>query len=497
LPFPIEANAVPDRRTFLKWITAGAASPFLASCDRQPGYKISQKARNILFISIDDLNDWVGVLGGHPDVQTPNLDAFAKDSLLFTNAHCPAPLCNASRVATLTGVRPSTSGVYFNYQRFRESDYLKSAKTIPGFFRKQGYHCEGAGKILHHEPDEISWDAYHPSLHKNLFPHPIIEKRLPDTGMPKWQNGFDWHPLQTDDTSMSDAKIASIISGLIGNGFTKPTFLGCGIYRPHLPWYVPQHYFDQYPLDSITLPNVKQDDQDDLPVIARQLTKETRHRLIIKNKLWKQAVQGYLASISFADKHFGTVVQALKASPHWEDTIVVLWSDHGWHLGEKLHWTKYALWERATRVPLMIRVPGSINNGKTCDAPVNLIDIFPTLSDLCGFEANPLAEGSSLLPLLEYPLTKHDTPSLSTYGKNNHAVRSRQWRYIRYHDGTEELYSHLNDPNEWDNLALDPEYNDIKQKLQSFLPTVNAENSPISNNGLKAYKDYLRRFNLD
>ncbi len=427
---------------------------------------------NVLFIAVDDLNDWTGCLGGHPDVKTPHLDALAARGVLFRNAHCPAPLCNASRAALMTGIRPSTSGIYTNDQPWRKSPVLKDAVTLPQHFMAHGYKAMASGKIYHGGfPDPASWQEYWPSQENNIPKSPELKKIMPGGSA-----HFNWGPLDVSNEKMGDWQVADWVIGQLNKKHDKPFFLGCGFQRPHLPWHVPQKYFDMYPLDKVTLPNVKEDDLDDVPEIGKQIANpDGDHKRVMDNNAWRQAVQGYLACISFVDDCIGRVVEGLDNSPNRDDTIVVLWSDHGWHLGEKLHWRKFALWEEATHYVLLFVVPGVTSAGGQCDAPVNLLDIYPTLIELCALKPNEKLEGISLLPLLKDPAAEWEKPTLTTFERNNHSIRSKRWRYIRYKDGTEELYDHSKDEMEWDNLAGKPEYDDVKKDLQRWLPAVNAE----------------------
>ena len=256
----------------------------------------------------------------------------------------------------------------------------------------------------------------------------------------------------------------------------KPLFLSVGIYRPHVPWYAPQKYFDRFPLESIQLPKHLDEDVTDLPEAAREMVKSEWHEWIVANKQWKKAVQGYLASLSFADDMVGELLTALDNGPLADSTTVILWGDHGYHLGQKQHWEKFALWENTTRVPLMVVAPKHTKPKTKCDTPVSLLDLYPTLVDLCGLELPPQTlEGKSFLNLLTKPGTKSQRVAITTQGQNNHAVRSSQHRYIQYADGTEELYDHANDPHEWTNLAAEKQYSEIKKRLATFIPTVNEE----------------------
>lgn len=466
-----------DRRAFLtRSLTqvsgTALAAGVLANCaHRPPPAGREPVGPNVLFIAVDDLNDWAGCLGGHPDAKTPHIDALAERGVLFTNAHCPAPLCNASRAALMTGIRPSTSGVYSNSQPWRNSPVLADAVTLPQHFMAHGYAALGSGKIYHGRfPDPPSWQEYWPSKLITMPPSPALK----DTA-PGGRKHFNWGPVEVPNEEMGDWQVADWVSSQLQARHDAPFFLGCGIFRPHLPWHVPPKYFDLYPLEEITLPNVKEDDLEDVPEMGRRFANPGGdHARVMDNNAWRQAVQGYLASISFADDCVGRVIGALDNSPYRGNTIIVLWSDHGWHLGEKLHWRKFALWEEATRNVLMMAGPG-IAPGERCAAPVNLLDIYPTLIDLCGLDPKEELEGDSLRPLLEAPQADWGRPTLTTFGRNNHSVRSARWRYTRYADGTEELYDHAVDAMEWNNLALDRRYEKVKNWHRTWLPERNAE----------------------
>jgi len=465
------------RRDFIKTLGLGAAAaaagPFchsLAAGERHP---------DVLFIAIDDLNDWTGCLGGHPGVMTPNLDRLAGRGVLFTSAHCAAPSCNPSRAALMTGIRPSTSGVYTNNQPWRKSGVLADAVTLPQHFMAHGYRAAASGKIYHGGyPDPASWNDCWPSKTRCKPDDPMPMNR-PLNGIPKTAH-FDWGPVDAEPNGMGDWQVADWVSGRLQESRSEPLFLGCGFYRPHLPWYVPQKYFDLYPLEAITLPSVDENDLDDVPAAGRKMAKPERdHARVIEHGQWRRAVQGYLASISFVDECVGRVIDALDASPRADDTIIVLWSDHGWHLGEKLHWRKFALWEEATHNMLLFVAPGVTRPGGRCSRPVGLINVYPTLIDLCSLSPRGELEGLSLVPLLKDPGAAWERPALTTHGRNNHSVRSERWRYIRYADGSEELYDHAEDEFERRNLALDPGYASVKEELVRWLPGTNAPDSPV------------------
>ena len=432
---------------------------------------------NVLFICIDDLNDWTGFLGGHPDAKTPRLDQLASQSVVFSRAFCPAPACNPSRASILTGIRPSTSGVYFNPQPWRSSPILKDILTLPQYFREHGYVVKGSGKTFHGSfPDSASWDEYWPSFTQQKPPDPMPENR-PINGIPNTRH-FDWGPVDVAKEEMGDWQVADWVIDQLNRDHEKPFFLACGFFRPHLPWYVPQEYFDRFPLDDITLPVVMENDTVDIPEAGKVLINFQDHKNVTKYNQWEKAVQGYLASGNFVDECVGRVVDALENSKFKDNTIIVLWSDHGWNLGEKHHWRKFALWENTTRTLFLVKAPGISGNGSVCSSPVNLLDVYPTLVELCGLPPNSKNEGTSVVPLLESPEQIREVASVTTYGKDKHAVRLRNWRYIQYNDGSEELYNMEKDPNEWTNLALDPESEAIIMEMKNHLPELNVESIP-------------------
>lgn len=486
-----------SRREFLNTLGYGAAaagfSSILMACGGKP-----QKP-NVLFIAIDDLNDWANCLGGRPGVITPNLDRLAKRGVLFTNAHCSAPACNPSRTSLFTGIRPSTSGVYHNSHHWRESPVLKNAVKIPEHFGAHGYNTIGGGKLFHclswirtaygvDENDFDVWDEYFPSKSRSipdsLWPGGAMEDeegtvRWPplagrDTeGRPSYF--FDWGPLEETDNKMADTKVVDWAVAELARRHDKPLFMGIGIFRPHIPWFVPKKYFDLYPLDSIELPHIVENDLEDCSEVGKGFCRRKWQEWILKNDMWKEAVRAYLASISYADAQLGRLLDALDRGPLARNTIIVLWSDHGMHIGEKEHWEKFTLWEESTRVPLIWVAPGTTNPGSRCDHPVSLLDVYPTLVDLCGLTQLSHLEGQSLRPwLLDTERPKRE-PAMTTHGRNNHSVRTRRWRYIRYHDGSEELYDHVSDPDEFTNIGDAPQYDSLKDELGAWIPKVNVK----------------------
>lgn len=441
----------------------------------------SRSRPNILFISVDDLNDWTGCLGGHPQAKPPHLDRLAASGVLFTNAHAPASACNPSRTAVMTGIAPNRSGVYGNGEEMRKA--LPDAEIIPKTFSRHGYHSAGSGKILHYFIDANSWNDYFPEASKeNPFPRTAYPVKRP-LSLPRkgdWQYvETDWGGLPVSDEEYGgDFLVAEWISEQLQKKHDKPFFLACGFYRPHEPWFVPEKYFDAFPLESIELPpGYRADDLDDLPTTGKRRGPNQYFAHIQEQDQWKKAIQGYLASISFMDTMLGTVLDALEASPHAKNTIVVLWSDHGWHLGEKDHWQKYTPWRVCTRVPLIIRVPPGtpgLQQGTsplTCDQPVNLLSLFPTLLELSGLPPASNHDGPSLVPLLRNPESHwpHVSTTFQHDGKTV-GISTQRWRYINYGNGDEELYDIANDPHEWKNLAKEPQFSTKLNELRAFTP---------------------------
>lgn len=435
------------------------------------GESFASDAPNVLFLSVDDLNDWVGVLGKRPDVKTPNIDKLARQGTVFTRAYCPAPACNPSRTSIMTGLRPSTTGVYHNDQPWRP--VLKDAVTLTQHFMRHGYTADGGGKIFHNNFNDLaSWRHWEKV---KGFPAPKV---VPANGIPNTAH-FDWGPVDARDEDMGDYKTCTWACDFLTKKHDKPFFLAVGTIRPHLPFYAPQKYFDLYPLDKIELPKTLPNDLDDIPPAGVAMANpKGDHARVLAADQWKKAVQGYLACITFADGQLGRVLDALEKSAYRSNTIVVLWSDHGWNLGEKQHWRKFALWEETTRVTFVVNAPGVTKPGTRCERTVNLLDLYPTLTELCGLPKKDGLDAVSMVPLLKDPGAAWDRPAVTTHGRNNHAVRTERWRYIRYADGGEELYDHDADPLEWKNLASDPKFAGVKKELMAQLPKVNAEDAP-------------------
>lgn len=432
---------------------------------------------NVLFLIADDMSNWVGCLNGHPQAQSPNIDRLAARGMLFRQAHAAATICNPSRVSILTGVPPSASGVYRNPQEFRLNRVLASAETLPGYFRGNGYLSVGSGKIFH-DPDAASWDDYWPSIkhYRPRDPRPPVRHF---NGITTRGKNFDWGPLAVSDEEMSDHKVASYIGDrLTMHPEGDPFFFGCGLFLPHLPFFAPQKYFDRFDADTLLLPQIDPFDLDDLPAAALATINFEDHSAVELANQWKPAVHAYLASIAFTDEQVGRVLDYLDDSPHGRNTIIVFLSDHGFSLGEKVHWRKQALWNRITHVPMIIVAPGTTMPGSVCDSPVSLIDVFPTLVDLCDLPALAQLRGRSLKTLLLDPAIPTEQPVLTTRYRLQHSIQNGRFHFIQYPDGERELYDLWSDPHEWENLAEERASAGVIDSLSTWLPTQNARSHP-------------------
>ena len=417
--------------------------------------------------AIDDLNDWVGVLDGHPQARTPHLDALAKRGVLFTNAHCQAPVCTPSRASLFTGLLPSTTGMYFLQPALSRVAELDGVTTLVERFAEEGYATLGVGKLYHGGGEARYFDEYGGAM-GGFGPSPLEKLSYPD-GHPLW----DWGPYPRTDAEMPDSKVAEWAEEKLAAERDEPFLLAVGFWRPHVPMCVPQSWFDAIGREQdVRLPDVPADDREDLPPYATALTvglPAPRHEWMLEHDAWRGAVHAYLASTAFVDAQIGRVLAALDEGPHADDTIVVLLSDHGFHLGEKGRWAKRSLWEESTRVPLIIAGAGIAPALRA--APVGLVDVYPTLLDLCGLEPAPDLDGHSLVPVMGDPVAPWPHAAITTFGPGNHAVRTARWRLIRYADGSEELYDHDRDAGEWNALAG---HEAVRVELREHLPAENA-----------------------
>ncbi len=430
---------------------------------------------NVLFVIVDDYRDYASFLDGHPNIKTPNLDRFIQSATLFDNAHCQATMCGPSRASLFTGILPSSSGCY-GFQPWRDISVLEESDTIPGLFKQNGYIVKGTGKIFHglgptEGAREKDWDEYWPSINK-----PAIKYHGAVPSFPKKLGNLKYGASNIDDEDCGDYKHASWIIDQLSYDHDKPFFLGLGLFRPHLPFVVPKKYFELY--NDIDLSVTVQEDMSKIPHAGLFWTNRRLFKYIKKNNLEEEIIKSYMACVSFMDAQMGRVMDALENSKYNENTIVVFCGDNGFHLGEKQHWKKFTLWKEATRVPLIIKVP-KLSKELPCHRPVSLIDIYPTLIELCNLKPpNQKLEGRSLVPLIEDSNRAWDVPALTTHGRNTHALTFEDWKYIRYFDGSEELYDLRVDRKEWNNLAKLPQYRLMIDKFQKYLPEINIPNCP-------------------
>lgn len=466
-----------------------------AAQDRKP---------NILFIAIDDQNDWIGHLGGHPMAKTPHLDKLAARGTTFLNAHCNAPLCNPSRTSLMLGLRPTTTGIYGLAPWFRTLPEWKDRVALPQHFASHGYRTGATGKIYHGGTGgrgagpkaKAKAAAQGPVEFHVTAPYGGVGTKPPKKLIPPTPMGdhplMDWGvwPLDNDDTQKGDYQVASWTVEQIKNApKDQPFFLAAGFFLPHVPCYATQKWFDLYPDDDSVLPKTLEGDRDDTPRFSWYIhwnLPEPRLKWVKENNQWRNLVRSYLACTSFVDAQIGRLLDALDEAGIADNTIVVVWGDHGWHLGEKAITGKNTLWDRGTKVPLIFAGPG-VTAGQRCTQPAELLDIYPTLVELAGIPARDDLEGLSLAPQLKDAATKRERPAITSHNQGNHGIRSERWRYIHYADGSEELYDMQADPEEWRNLAGKPGHAAVIAEHKKWLPKVDLPPAPNSAHRVLTY----------
>ncbi len=458
---------------FVLLAVASLATP-TAATEKQPP--------NVIFIAIDDQNDWIGAFGGHRLARTPNIDALAGRGTAMLNAHCQAPLCNPSRTSLLLGLRPTTTGIYGLSPWFRTVDQLRDRVTLPQHFKQAGYTTLSTGKIYHGNAGgpkqrQFEFDTWGPDGGLGAKPP---QKLIPATPMGNHPL-MDWGVFPHRDEDKGDYQIASwTIDQIRQLPKDKPFFLATGFFLPHVPCYATEKWFSLYPDDDSVLPEIFEQDREDTPPFSWYLhwnLPEPRLKWVRENQQWRNLVRSYLACTSFVDAQVGRIVEAVDQAGIADNTIIVLWGDHGWHLGEKGVTGKNTLWDRSTRVPLIFSGPG-VRSGGRCNEPVELLDIYPTLIDLCGLPKRNDLEGVSLLPQLQNADAPRQRPAITSHNQGNHGIRTRNWRYIRYADKSEELYDMRTDPREWYNLAEQPEHAQTLTELRKWLPEIDV--SPVA-----------------
>jgi arylsulfatase A-like enzyme len=463
--------------------------------------ELDSKKYNVVFIAIDDLNDWIGPLGGNPQAKTPNFDQFAKESITFNKAYCPSTVCGPSRSAILLGKFCYNTGVYGNETNLKDAPLAKDLETLPEYFGNRGYHTLSSGKIFHKHRksdgtmDHMAW-AFHEHVPENAKKWGLEWEILPKLeGVKAYGGDVKWGATQGKLEETKDYVTMDWGAKQLNRDFQgKPFFMALGISQPHLPWNVPQEFFDRYPLEDIILPEIKMDDYEDIltkdgkPVYGKE---DASFTILEHHKMHRDATRAYLANVSYVDACLGHFLDQLKKSPCYENTIVVIWSDHGWHLGEKKRYGKVNFWEESARIPFFMRVPNLSPEGVQSDAVVNLVDMYPTLLDLCGLPENQENDGRSLVPVLTDPNMEWNEPTVITWQRNNHGITDGKFKYIYYgkSNGAEEFYDLKTDPYEHTNLVRNPEFSQLVDQYRKYLPKTNAPTSPLNKN----HKGYIKR----
>lgn len=430
---------------------------------------------NVLFLVVDDLNTWLlGDTNRYADkVVAPNIQRLADSGVIFSRAYTASPFCSPSRTALLSGVSPWKSGVYQNGQITSESIALQNATSLAKLFNKAGYYTASYGKVGHGWDVRADWDDRIPHKRDPVPPNAPLT--------PVGRGEQDWGPTHLREEEMRDTMYADAAIKQLQRKHDKPFLIACGLFHPHMPWYVPQKYFDMFPLDEVTTPEIMENDLDDVPPLGRALTarKSKFVEQVLEHGLHKQGVRGYLATTAYADAQIGRVLDALDKSSYRDNTIVVFMTDHGFHLGEKSHWQKGTLWEEATHCLLMFRVPGLTKAGGKSGRFVSLQDIYPTLTELCGIEPPSYIDGRSLVPLLKQPDAEWKSMAISALYDRYISIRTEGFRYIRYLDDQEEFYNCAKDPHEWTNQIGNPEYATEIKTLRASVPTLSEMSPPM------------------
>ncbi len=455
---------------------------------------------NVLFIIVDDLNDWTGHLAGHPQTKTPHLDKLAQRSVTFQNAHAQAPLCGPSRTSMLSGIHPHHSGVYGHIHDadLHKVEALKDIKFLPQFFKSNGYKTLGVGKIFHLTDGNKQFDEYG-GIFSRMGPKPPERLSYDPSKFGTGRTQTDWGAYPEKSESMPDYKMAEWSVSKLQEKHTEPFFMTVGFVRPHVPWHVPESWFKPFPRATTSEPSIKDDDLTDISEFSKEVLQtpgmppwewmKQENRIHIR-----EAARAYLACVHFVDAQVGKVLTALENSDYAKNTIVIVTSDHGYHLGEKHRWAKHSLWERATRVPLIINVPK--NESRIVNKPVGLIDLYPTMADLCGLKSPEYLDGKSMQPLImrekqgEPKAWRHSV--LTVYGRKNFALRSETHRYICYADGSQELYDMRTDPHEWNNLchpSVSENAQSVINEFKNQLPKTYKQWSPYSYAKINAWFD--------
>lgn len=424
----------------------------------------SAKQPNIVFIAVDDMNDWVGYMGGHPQTITPNMDKLANEGVAFMNAHSVSPGCSPSRNALLYGVEPYNSGLYPFYEHDIHKQLQQKYTSLPTFLKENGYATYGAGKI-HHGPQygESEWTDY-------LDADRVAKKFAKDKGFhTNSKNSF--RPTTNPYEELFDHQVASYGIDVINKAQDKPYFAAIGLVKPHLPFDCPVDIYDALP-ENITPPALLESDLNDIGREGNSMRRAGDDKKFRSKNQWGDVRRAYLSCIAWVDYNVGRILEAVEKSPEADNTIVILWSDHGYHLGEKKSFKKFTLWEEANRVPFIIldKREKQAKQGRKVTQAVTLINVYRTLADMAGLKVPDYVDGNSLVPQLKDQATPVAAPAISSWGRGNYAVRTENWRFIQYFDGSQELYNHQKDNNEWHNLAKLPEYKEKVKQMVALLP---------------------------
>lgn len=490
------------KRTYL---LLGILVLLLGSCknqSKQEGLSLSKP--NVLFIAIDDLNDWVGPLDGHPQVLTPNLDRFCNEgAMVFRNAVCAAPICGPSRSALLSGFMPHRTGVYGNDTNMLYSDLVKEHATLPEYFSKHAYHSLANGKIFHKHATEHGVDFGHWAFDtfersrryvpNNADPLHLTSAKGVINGESKAGykgegSKLRWGPTKCDFEGMVDYKVADWAREQLKREWDQPFFLAAGFIKPHLSWFVPAEFFEMYDLDSIELPDIFEQDLEDIrnPDGSQLHQASDDYKWIREQGLEKEATRAYMASITFVDACLGIILDALEESGLADNTIIVIWGDHGYHLGEKLRYLKNTLWAESAKTPFIVSLPG-MDEAVYCDRTVSLIDIYPTLIKLCGLAEKEL-DGLDFSSLLSDPDAEWERPGI-TVSSQGTSVMGERWHFISNLSGAEELYDLEKDPMEWKNLVHQPDYEEIAGEMRKWVPELREESRGITHKKPPKYVD--------
>lgn len=459
------------RRTFL--FSTAAAATFSAP---------TKKPLNVLFIATDDMNNALGCYG-HPLVKTPNLDRLAARGVRFDRAYCQFALCSPSRSSLMTGLAPDTTKIYNLQKHFRS--VIPNVVTLGQCFQQNGYYSARVGKIFHYgNPGQIGTDGLDdaPTWNHKVNPkgvdkdeEPLVTNHTPERkGL---GSAIAFYASPAPDEKHTDGMVAAETIKLLEQNKDKPFFIAAGFYRPHCPYIAPKKYFDLYPPDKIEPIKYTEGENTIAPPWA-YFTNPPNWNMTRRQQ--QEALQAYYASISFVDANVGKLLSALDRLGLTENTVVVFWSDHGYGTGEHGQWMKQTVFEVATRVPMIIAGPGVKSHGKPSPRTVELLDLYPTLADLCGLQKVPQnLHGKSLRPLLENPAAKWDRPAVSQVSRQNekimgYTLRTERYRYTEWNEGAEgaELYDYQSDPNEMQNLAKSDAHAKLRATLQSRLRTI-------------------------